>query len=62
MKYLGFSTGKFVEGFNVLPGIDISWMTLKDGRFWDIRFSWLFWFITFGQIHNKLKEDGYGLY
>lgn len=59
MKYLGIDYGRFIEGFSVLPNIDISWMTLRDGRFYDIRFGWLFWYFTIGQIKKKLKENGY---
>lgn len=56
MKYLGFTCGRNIECFCLLPSIDINWMPLKEGRFWDIRFCWFFWYITFGQIHKKLKE------
>lgn len=59
MKYLGFSGGHLIDGFCILPSLDVSWMTLKEGRFWDLRFCWLFWYITFGQIHKKLKKDGF---
>ena len=59
MKYLGFTCGRNIECFCLLPSIDINWMPLKEGRFWDIRFCWFFWYITFGQIHKKLKEEGY---
>lgn len=58
MKYLGFTCGRNIECFCLLPSIDINWMPLKEGRFWDIRFCWFFWYITFGQIHKKLKEFG----
>lgn len=59
MKYLGFTYGWIVESFCFLPSIDITWMTLTEGRFWDLRFSWFRWYITFGQIHNALKKNGY---
>ena len=59
MKYLGFSGGYLIESVCILPSLDVSWMTFKEGRFWDLRFCWLFWYITFGQIHKKLKEDGF---
>ena len=58
MKYLGFTCGRNIECFCLLPSIDINWMPLKEGRFWDLRFCWFFWYITFGQIHKKLKEFG----
>jgi hypothetical protein len=61
MKYLGISKGKYVEGFAVLPSIDVSWMRLWDNdRYWDVTIGWLFWYVTIGQIHKKLKENGYG--
>ena len=59
MKYFGIDFGWLIEGFNILPNIGVSWMTLKDGRFYDVRFSWFFWYFTIGQIKKKLKENGY---
>lgn len=59
MKYLGIDYGKFIEGFEIIPSISITWMTLVDGRFYDVRFSWFFWYFTIGQIKKKLKENGY---
>ena len=59
MKYLGISYGRLIESFGIIPNINICWMTLKDGRYWDVQFSWLFWYCTIGQIKKKLKEDGY---
>ena len=59
MKYFGFSCGHLIESFCITPTIDVSWMGLRDGTYIDIRFAWLFWYITFGQITKKLKETGY---
>lgn len=59
MKYLGIDYGWLIEGLTILPSIDISWMTLKDGRYYDVRFSLWFWYFTIGQIKKKLKEQGY---
>lgn len=59
MKYLGIDYGWLNEEFCILPSLSLRWMTLKEGRFVDLTFFWLFWRITFGQIHKKLKEDGY---
>lgn len=61
MKYLGFDSGWLIESFVIIPTLSVDWMTLfKDKKtYLEVRFCWLFWYVTFGQIHKKLKEDGY---
>jgi hypothetical protein len=59
MKHLGIRCGTLIESFVLLPSIDFSWMSLKSGTYYDLRFAWLFWYITIGEINNRLKEDGY---
>lgn len=68
MKYLGISYGKIIEGFSIFPSVSVNWAIFKvndklpgnyANRYYDIQFAWLFWYITFGQIKNKLKEEGY---
>jgi len=59
MKYLGISGGHIIEGFYITPGIAITWMQEKDRKYWNITFSWLFWYFTIGEIRKKLKEHGY---
>jgi len=61
MKYLGISGGRIIEGFCILPSINVNWMSLcKDKKtYFDIQFAWFFWYFTIGQIKKKLKEDGY---
>lgn len=67
MKYWGISYGKIIEGFSVFPSVSVSWATLRVkyklpvnyNRYYDIQFAWLFWYVTFGQLKNKLKEEGY---
>lgn len=59
MKYLGIDYGWLIEGFEILPCLSITWMTLKDGKYCDVRFSWFRWYFTIGQIKKKLKENGY---
>ena len=67
MKYWGISYGRLVEGFTFLPTINLNWATLQVNnklpgnynRYYDIQFAWFFWYVTFGQLKNKLKEDGY---
>lgn len=67
MKYWGISYGKIIEGFSVFPSISVSWAFLQVNnklpenykRYYDIQFTWLFWYVTIGQIKNKLKEEGY---
>ena len=36
MKYLGIDKGWLIEGFEILPCLSITWMTLKDGRYRDV--------------------------
>ena len=59
MKYLDISYGKIIEGFSFIPNVNLNWMTLDGCRYYDIQFAWLFWYVTVGQIKNKLKEEGY---
>ena len=59
MKYLGIDYGWLIEGFVILPSFSWNWMTLRDGRYYDLTFQWLFWYFTIGEIKNKLKENGY---
>ena len=69
MKYLGISGGWLIEGFCILPSINISWMKSlqkkpfivldKYETYYDVQFAWLFWYFTIGQIKKKLKENGY---
>lgn len=59
MKYLGIKIGKLIEGFVILPSIGICWMTIKDGRYYDLYLQWLLWYCNIGQINKKLKEKGY---
>ena len=67
MKYIGITFGRIIEGFCILPSIDLTWATLnvKDklsgnyATYYDMRFVWLFWYFTIGQIKNKLKEQEY---
>ena len=59
MKYLGIDCGWLIEGFDILPSISVTWMTLKLTTYYDVRFSWFRWYFTIGQIKKKLKENGY---
>lgn len=45
--------------FSFLPSINLIWMILTDGRYYDVQFAWLKWYFTIGQIHKKLQENGY---
>ncbi len=59
MRYLGISYGKIIEGFAFIPSISLNWATLRNKKYYDIQFAWLFWYFTIGQIKNKLKKEGY---
>ena len=55
MKY-----GWIVEGFCILPSININWMHNKDmKRIYDIQFAWFFWYISTDNIGKYLKSIGY---
>ena len=59
MKYISITSGKIVDGFSFLHSINLIWTTLTDGKYYDVQFVWLKWYFTIGQIHKKLKENGY---
>lgn len=59
MKNISITSGKIVDGFVFLPSISLIWMILTDGRYYDVQFVWLKWYFMIGQIHKKLKENGY---
>lgn len=60
MKYLGISGGRIIEGFSIIPSININWMWVNDHtKIYDVQFAWLFWYFTIGQAHKWLKENGY---
>ena len=61
MKY-----GWIVDGFSILPSLNINWMHIKDDKdknkikkIYDIQFDWLFWYITTDNIGKYLKKLGY---
>ena len=56
MKYLGITYGKIIEGFSIIPNVNLLWITLKEGRYYDVQFSWLRWYFTIGQVNKKLKK------
>ena len=39
MKYIGINSGWLVEEFVPWPSCGIRWMRLKDGKYWDVMFS-----------------------
>lgn len=57
--------GKLIESFVIFPSLNINWMTtswVKTGEYkkiYDIQFTWLFWYISTGNISKYLKEKGY---
>lgn len=59
MKYIGITYGKIIEGFSIIPNVNLLWITLKEGRYYDVQFSWLRWYFTIGQVNKKLKQNGY---
>ncbi len=59
MKNISITSGKIGDGFSFLPSINLIWMILTDGRYYDVQFALLKWYFTIGQIHKKLKENGY---
>ena len=59
MKYIAITFGKFIDEFCIIPNVSLIWMTSYEGRYYNVQFSWLRWYFTIGQIHKKLKENGY---
>ena len=57
--------GWIVEGFCILPSININWMTTncaKTGQYkrvFDIQLAWFFWYISTDNIGKELKKKGY---
>ena len=59
MKYFGIDYGWIVEGFTFIPSITLNWATIENKKYYDIQFAWLYWYLTIGQIHKKVKEFGF---
>lgn len=58
--------GWIVEGFSILPSLNINWMHIRDEkdskklkRIYDIQFDWFFWYISTDNIGKHLKKLGY---
>lgn len=65
MKYIGITFGRIIESFCILPSIDLTWATFKVkdklpgnyAKYYDLQFTWLFWYFIIGQIKKKLNEQ-----
>lgn len=55
IKYFGFTFGKILDGFSILPSINVNWAEMN-GRYYDVQFAWLWWYFTAGEIDKRLKE------
>jgi len=54
------SGGWLIEAFVFLPSFDLNWMKLSNGKSArEFRITWLFWYVSFGNVKKKLKEAGY---
>lgn len=60
------SYGWLVEGFSILPSLNINWMHVKESRdskkmkkIYDIQFTWFWWYISTDRIGKYLKKRGY---
>lgn len=51
--------GRIIEGFSLLPCININWIRVENKTYHDVQFAWLFWYITIGQISKYLSERNY---
>lgn len=51
--------GKIIEGFSILPSINVNWMRTDKKTYYDLQFTWMFWYIIVGQISKFLKTQGY---
>ena len=60
-----FTGGWIIEGFCILPSLNINWMTtnwVRTGEYrkiYDVQFSWFFWYISTTNISRYLKKQGY---
>ena len=60
------SYGWIVEGFAILPSLNINWIHVKESRdskkmkkIYDIQFAWLWWYISTNIINKYFKKRGY---
>lgn len=57
-----FSCGRLIEAFVVLPGINYNWMNVynrskgKTELSWELVFSWLFWYVSIGNVKINLEK------
>jgi len=58
--------GWIVEGFSILPSLNVNWMHIKESndskklkKIYDIQFAWLWWYISTDRIGKYLKKCGY---
>ena len=65
MKYWGIDYGRIIEGFCLLPSINLNWAIFQENnklpgnynRYYDIQFAWLWWYFTIGQLKKRLKIE-----
>ena len=57
-----FSCGRLIEAFVILPGINYNWMNVyskyseEPELSWELVFSWLFWYISIGNVKINLEK------
>ena len=48
LKYV--NCGHLIESFAFIPSISLNWMKTTHGTAFEIQFTWLFWYINFGNV------------
>lgn len=57
MKYKNkFSFGRIIEGFVILPSFNVNWLTHENKQHYELQFSWLFWYVTYGNITSVIES------
>lgn len=51
--------GHLIECCVLFPCINLNWMHLTSGKSYEVNISWLFWYLSIGNIRYTLKKNGY---
>lgn len=54
-----FDAGHLIDSCAILPSISYNWMRTTDGKVYEITFTWIFWYVSFGNVRITLKKMGY---
>lgn len=53
------TTGRIIEGFAILPSLNLSWVRTPKGTIHFLQLAWLYWYIQVQQNFDKygLQKD-----